>query len=143
VEPDYRKMLAQLRDAYNARDPEAFIELWSPSCEWHPFLTARVEGDPGYHGHNGMRAWFEDTDEMFTDTHVELDQVREVKGRLVVLGRMTARGRGSGAGVSSEVAWLVEPKGEKFQRGWAYPSHQQAEREAEDFAPSERGASRR
>jgi ketosteroid isomerase-like protein len=140
VEPDYRKRLAQLRDAYNARDPEAFIELWSPSCEWHPFLTARVEGDPGYHGHNGMRAWFEDTNEMFSDMHVELDQFREVKGRLLVLGRMTAKGRGSGAEVSSDVAWVVEPKGEKFQRGWAYPSHAEAEREAQVLAQSKPGS---
>jgi hypothetical protein len=140
VEPDYRKMLDQLRDAYNARDPEAFIELWSPSCEWHPFLTARVEGDPGYHGHNGMRAWFEDTNEMFSDMHVELDQFREVKGRLLVLGRMTAKGRGSGAEVSSDVAWVVEPKGEKFQRGWAYPSHAEAEREAQVLAQSKPGS---
>ena|ERR671925_173052 len=127
-------MLEQLFDAYNARDPEGWIALWTPSCEWHPFLTARVEGDPGYHGHNGMRAWFEDTDEMFTDVRAELDQFREVKGRLLVFGRMTARGRG-GAEVRSEVAWVVEPKGERFQRGWAYPSHAEAEREAEALAP--------
>jgi hypothetical protein len=129
-------MLEQARDAYNARDPDIWIELWSPICEWHPFLTARVEGDPGYHGHNGMRAWFEDTDEMFTDMHVELDQVREVNGRLLVLGRMTASGRGGGAEVDSEVAWVIEPKGEKFQRGWAYSSHKEAEREVEELAPS-------
>jgi ketosteroid isomerase-like protein len=140
VEPDYRKMLAQLRDAYNVRDADAFLELWNPNCEWHPFLTARVEGDPGYHGHNGMRAWFEDTDEMFSDMHVELDQIREVKGRLLVLGRMTAKGRGSGAEVSSDVAWVVEPKGEKFQRGWAYPSHAQAEREAQVVAQGKPGS---
>ena len=130
-------MLEQLRDAYNARNPEGWVALWSGSCEWHPFLTARVEGDPGYHGHNGLRAWFEDTDEMFTDVHAELDQFREIKGRLLVFGRMMARGRGSGADVRTEVAWMVEPKGEKFQRGWAYPSHAEAEREAEALAPSE------
>jgi hypothetical protein len=43
---------------------------------------------------------------------------------------MTATGRGSGAEVSSEVAWVVEPRGEKFQRGWAYDSHEVGEREA-------------
>jgi ketosteroid isomerase-like protein len=140
VELVYRKMLAQLRDAYNARDADAFLELWNPNCEWHPFLTARVEGDPGYHGHNGMRAWFEDTDEMFSDMHVELDQFREVKGRLLVFGRMTAKGRGGGAEVSSDVAWVIEPKGEKFQRGWAYPSHAEAEREAQVLAQSKPGS---
>ena len=134
---DYRKLLEHGRDAYNARDPEAWLEVWSTDCEWHPFLTARVEGDPGYHGHNGMRAWFEDTDEMFIEPHVELGQLREVKGRLLVLGQMTAIGRGSGAEVSSEVGWVFEPRGELFRRGWSYTSHEDAEREAAALAPVE------
>jgi hypothetical protein len=75
---DYQPLLERLRDAYNARDAEAFAAVWNPDCEWHPFLTARVEGDPGYHGHNGIRAWFEDVDEMFSEIHVELGQIREM-----------------------------------------------------------------
>jgi hypothetical protein len=136
VPADYWKMLEQLRDAYNARDPEAFVAVWSADCEWHPFLTARVEGDPGYHGHNGMRAWFEDTDEMFADPHVELDQFKEIKGRVVAFGHMTAKGRGGGTEVNNEVAWVIEPRNEKFRRGWAYGSHTEAEREAEAHAPN-------
>jgi ketosteroid isomerase-like protein len=130
----YRTLLEEARDAYNRRDPDAWVALWNPDCEWHPFLTARVEGDPGYHGHNGMRAWFEDVDEMFSEMHVELERYREVGARLLVLGEMTAVGTGSGAPVRSDVAWVVEPRGEKLQRGWAYQSHEEAERAAEDAA---------
>jgi hypothetical protein len=130
----YRDKLEQLRDSYNARDPDAFATVWNPDCEWHPFLTARVEGDPGYHGHNGIRAWFEDVDEMFSEIHVELGQIREVGDRLLVLGHMTARRRGSGAEVSSEVGWVVEPRAERFQRGWAYTTHEEAERAAAEAA---------
>jgi ketosteroid isomerase-like protein len=136
VADDYRKMFEDLREAYNARDPERWVALCTPDCEWHPFLTARVEGDPGYHGHNGMRAWFEDVDEMFSAMHAEIDDYQEVGGRLLVFGRMTAIGRGSGAEVSSEVAWLMELKDGLLKRGWAYNSHQEAEREAEALAPS-------
>jgi ketosteroid isomerase-like protein len=132
---DHQALLEQLRDAYNRRDPDAWVTVWNPDCEWHPFLTARVEGDPGYHGHNGMRAWFEDVDEMFEDMQVELDQYREVGDRLLVLGRMTARGRGSGAEASTDVGWVVEPKGDRFQRGWSYTSHDEAERAAQEAAP--------
>jgi ketosteroid isomerase-like protein len=135
VPADYHKMVEGLVAAYNSRDPDVWVELWTPSCEWHPFLTARVEGDPGYHGHNGMRAWFEDTAEMFSDMHAELERFREVNGRLLVLGHLAATGHG-GAEVSSDVAWVFETRGEKFQRGWAYGSHQQAERQAEALAPN-------
>jgi ketosteroid isomerase-like protein len=131
---DYDAQLEQLRDSYNRRDPDAWVAIWNPDCEWHPFLTARVEGDPGYHGHNGMRAWFEDVDEMFDEIVVELDQYREVGDRLLVLGRMTARGRGSGAEVNTEVGWVIERRGERFQRGWAYTSHEEAERAATEAA---------
>jgi ketosteroid isomerase-like protein len=86
VDP-YRDQLKQLRNSFNRRDSDGFAAMWDANCEWHPFLTARVEGDLGYHGHNGIRAWFEDTDEMFSEVQVALDQFREVRGRLLVLGR--------------------------------------------------------
>jgi len=130
----HQRLLEVSRDAFNARDPEAWLEAWNPDCEWHPFLTAREEGDPGYHGPNGIRAWFEDVDEMFSEIHVELDRFREIGDRLLVLGQMKATDRVSGAEVSSEVAWVVEPRGEKLQRGWAYRSHEEAERLTEEAA---------
>jgi ketosteroid isomerase-like protein len=130
----YRKLLEESRDAYNARDPDAWIEVWSPDCEWHPFLTAREEGDPGYHGPNGIRAWFEDVDEMFSEMHVELETYRQVGDRLLVLGEMNATRRGSGERVTSDVAWVVEPRGDQLRRGWAYASHEEAERAADEAA---------
>jgi ketosteroid isomerase-like protein len=134
VSDRYRKLLEKAGDAYNRRDADAWVAVWSPDCEWHPYLTARVEGDPGYHGHNGMRAWFEDVDEMFSEMHVELDRFREVGDRLLVLGHTRARERVSGTEVSSEVAWVVEPHGEVLRRGWAYMSHEEAERAALEAA---------
>ena len=131
--PDYMTLLEQLRDAYNGRDAEAWCEVWVADCEWHPFLTAREEGDPGYHGHNGMRAWFEDVDEMFERIQVELEQFRRIGDRLLVLGRMTARRRGADAEVTSEVGWVVEARDEGFHRGWAYDSHEAAERAAKEM----------
>jgi ketosteroid isomerase-like protein len=128
--PDVDRLARDLLDAYNRRDAEAFVATWHPNCEWHPFLTARVEGDPGYHGHNGLRAWFEDVDEMFDDIHGDLDEVREVGDMLVGLGHMHARGRGSGAEVSTAVGWVFELSGDKFRRGWAYTSHEEALRAA-------------
>jgi ketosteroid isomerase-like protein len=126
----FRRVAAELADASNRRDVDAFAALWHPNGEWHPFHTARVEGDPGYHGHNGIRAWFEDLGEMFAETRVELDDVRDIRGRLVGLGQITARGAGSEAEISNEVAWVLELDGELVRRGWAYTSHEDALRAA-------------
>lgn len=130
---DYQALLEQLRDAYNDRDADAWIAVWNPDAEWHPFHTAREEGDPGYHGHNGLRAWFEDVAEILVESRVELDQFSQIGDRLLVLGRMTAR-RPGGDEVENEVAWVIEPKGERFQRGWSYASHEEAERAAKAAA---------
>jgi ketosteroid isomerase-like protein len=130
----HRQLLEQSRDAFNERDPEAWNAAWNGDCEWHPFLTAREEGDPGYHGHNGVRAWFEDVDEMFSGIHVELETYREVGDRLLVLGEMTARRKADGEEVHNQVAWVVEPRGEKLQRGWSYPTHEEAQSAAEEAA---------
>jgi ketosteroid isomerase-like protein len=133
VPPLYRRLARELIDAYNSRDPVAFAEIWHPNCEWHPFFTARVEGDPGYHGHNGLRTWFEDVDEMFSETHGEVDDVRNVQGFLVGLGHLKARGRDSGAEVTGEVAWVLEIEDEMVRRGWAYNSHDEGLRAAWGF----------
>jgi ketosteroid isomerase-like protein len=123
---EYRALFERGLDAYNRRDPDGFLAMWLPNCEWHPFLTARVEGDPGYHGHNGLRAWFEDVDEMFSAVHGELDEVREAGERYVALGQMRATGRGSGEEVTSEIGWVFEMEGDLCRRGWAYTTHDKA-----------------
>lgn len=129
---NHRRLVQDAMDAYNRRNPDGFVAFWQPGCEWHPFLTAREEGDPGYHGHNGLRAWFEDVEEMFDDYHGEVTEVLDVGGRIVGVGTLTARRRGSGAEVTSEVAWVLEVKDGRLLRGWAYNAHEDALRAARD-----------
>jgi ketosteroid isomerase-like protein len=76
-------------ESYNARDPETSLPIWDPDCEWHPFLPAEVEGAPAYHGHEGVRQWFRDTDEMFSEVAWTVEAVRDLgDDRVVVLGRL-------------------------------------------------------
>ena len=128
-------MLQQLADAYNDRDPDAWVAIWHPDCEWHPVLT-RSEGHPGYHGHSGMRRWFEEVNEMYeyAELDVYFDELRLVGDRLLVRGRLHAKGRGSGAEVTSDVGWVLETRGEKFRRAWGYISYEDARRAAEEAA---------
>ena len=93
-------------DAYNARDPEAFVARCEPDCEWHPFLSSRVEGTSGYTGHDGIRAWFRDIDSMFIEMRAEVTEVRDLGDRVLGLGTIQARGRESGAEVSSPIGWF-------------------------------------
>ena len=113
-------------DAYNGRDPEAFVARCETDCEWHPFLSSQVEGTSGYRGHDGIRAWFGDIDSMFSEMRAEVREVRDLGDRVLGLGTIRARGRESGAEVSSPIGWLIEVRGGKLCRGWAYASHEEA-----------------
>jgi ketosteroid isomerase-like protein len=114
-------------ESYNARDSEASLASWDPECEWHPFLSTEVEGAPAYRGHEGLRQWFRDTDEMFSEVAWRVEEVRDLgDGRVLVLGNIHARGRASGAEVSSQIGHLFEFRERRVLRGWAYPSHEQA-----------------
>jgi ketosteroid isomerase-like protein len=118
-------------ESYNARDAEAGLASWDPDCEWHPFLSTEVEGAPAYRGHEGLRQWFRDTDEMFSEVAWQVEEVRDLgNGRLLVLGQLQARGRVSGVEVSSQIGQLFELRNGRVLRGWAYPSHEQAVRAA-------------
>jgi ketosteroid isomerase-like protein len=112
---------------YNQRDPEAGLELWHPDCEWHPYFSAEVEGSSGYRGHDGMRQWFRDTDEMFSSVNWEVDKVRDLgDDRVLALGRLRATGRQSGVEVNSPIGQLFEFRDGRVLRGWAYLSHEEA-----------------
>jgi ketosteroid isomerase-like protein len=118
-------------ESYNARDGEASLLSWDPACEWHPFLSAEVEGATAYRGDEGLRQWFRDTDEMFSEAAWSVEAVRDLgDDRVLVLGHICARGRISGAEVSSEIGHLFELREGRVLQGWAYPSHQQALRAA-------------
>lgn len=115
------------KESYNRRDPELLIAQWDPECEWHPFFSAQVEGAAGYSGHEGLRQWFRDTDEMFSEVSWQVDEVRDLGDeRILILGRLEARGRQSGAEVQSPIGQLYELRDGRILRGWAYPSHAEA-----------------
>ena len=128
---EIRELVDRGRQSYNARDAEASLEIWDPECEWHPFLAAEVEGARAYHGHDGIRQWFRDIDEMFSAVEWRVEEIRDLgDDRVVVLGGLDARGRGSDVEVSSEIGQLFELREGKVVRGWAYASHEQALRAA-------------
>jgi hypothetical protein len=67
----------------------------------------------------------------YVEFEVYFDDLRQVGDRLLVGGRLHAKGRGSGAEITSDVGWVIEPRGEKFQRGFGYLSYDDARRAAE------------
>jgi ketosteroid isomerase-like protein len=82
-------------DAFQARDLDAFLNHMDPDVEYHS-LILEVEGV--YHGHDGIRSWWEDVLSVFPDWSPRIVEAREVGDR--VLSRVRAEGSGTGSGIA-------------------------------------------
>jgi hypothetical protein len=77
-------------DAFNRRDWDAFVALTDDEIEVESRLVA-MEG--GYHGHEGLRRWWDDFLGAFPDYTIEVEELRDLGD--VTLGYI--RGWGHGA----------------------------------------------
>ena len=86
-------------DAFNRRDWDAFLGLVDENVEVESRLVV-MEG--GYHGHDGLRRWWDDFLGAFPDYTVEIEQLRDL-GEVTLLH---SRGWGHSAGSDTP---LVDP----------------------------------
>ncbi len=93
-----RLMLA-LYDSFNRRDWDASLALVDEAVEIESRLVA-MEG--GYHGHEGLRRWWDDFLGAFPDYTLEIEELRDLGD--VTLGHI--RGRGHAADSATP---LVDP----------------------------------
>jgi len=91
VELTYR-----VHDAFNRRDLLGFLALMDDEVEAHARLAA-VGG--GYHGHEGVRAWWEDAIRVI-DLQTRVEEVRDL-GEVTVV-RVRAFGEGADSSATFE-----------------------------------------
>jgi ketosteroid isomerase-like protein len=84
-------------DAFQARDLRAFLSYMDPEVEYRS-LVLEVEGV--YHGHEGIRSWWESVLAVFPDWSPKIEDARDLGDRVLV--RVRAEGRGTGSGVAVE-----------------------------------------
>lgn len=84
-------LLRRAVDAFNRRDLDAFLALCDPDVEFISYLM-QVEGGGPYHGHDGVRSWWERLLAVYPDFRVEIESARDLGNR--TMARMRAHGRG-------------------------------------------------
>jgi ketosteroid isomerase-like protein len=90
-------------EAFLRRDLDAFLSCFDPEVEYRS-LVGEVEGT--YHGHEGMRSWWDSLLRVFPDWQPQLEDTRDLGQR--VLSRVRAGGHGTGSGIRLERAmWHV------------------------------------
>jgi ketosteroid isomerase-like protein len=117
-------------DAFNRRDVESFFALAVPDFEWFPAMAGAVEGS-GYRGRDGIEKYLVDIGDAWEEYRVLAEEFRDLDGeRVVMLGRIEGRGRGSRAWIDSPTGTIFEFLNGKMSRVRTYLDHGEALRAA-------------
>jgi ketosteroid isomerase-like protein len=112
-------------EAFNRRDADAVVETLHPDVEMVP-LRAVLEGR-SYKGRESFRSYVADLDEDWEEFTVEPSEFRELDDeRVLVLGKIHARARGSGVEVDSPAAWISHIRGGSVVRIQFYSDEENA-----------------
>jgi ketosteroid isomerase-like protein len=118
--------VVRFTDAYNRRDVEAMLEDLDPAVEWRPVLPLLLGEATVYRGHVGAREGFRNLYDVLDLSHVEYSEFRNLGERVLAIGRMRTRGKGSGAETDSRFASVTDFKDGRMIRIRTYLDPQQA-----------------
>jgi ketosteroid isomerase-like protein len=97
------ELARQAYDALNRRDFDAFLALMDADVEALPRVVA-IEG--GYHGHEGIRRWWEHLVDSLPDIVIETVAVRDLGD--LTLAAVRIRGHGAGSDTPlAETLWTL------------------------------------
>jgi ketosteroid isomerase-like protein len=102
-------------EAFNRRDVEGMLATLDPEVELVP-LRAILQGER-YRGYEQFKSYLTGLAEDWDEFTVAPDEFRELDSeRVLILGTIHARGRGSGVEVNYPAAWITTVRGGKVVR---------------------------
>jgi ketosteroid isomerase-like protein len=127
-------------DAYNRRDVDGlFAEFATPDFEWYPAIVRALDGG-GYRGRGGVEEFAVDTRENWEELQSVAEEFRDLGDRVLVLGRLKGRGKGSGVPVDAPMANILDFRDGRIWRARVYLDLAEALRVAGVSDPLEGGA---
>jgi ketosteroid isomerase-like protein len=124
------EIVRRAMEAWNRRDRDYFDELFTPDFEWFPPLSGAVEGRSSYTGREGGVRYREDVSDTWEKFRVDPGEFRDLGDRVLVLGRIEGRGRGSGVPVDASIGMVFEFRGGRISRARGYLDNGEALRAA-------------
>jgi uncharacterized protein len=112
-------------ERWNRREHESLLGDIDPDVEINVSSSQLAGGEP-YRGHDGYRQWTATMEESFDVWQIHPETFRERGDRVLVLGHMHVRGRGSGVELDQETGWVVDVRDGKMTRFQAFLSHEEA-----------------
>ena len=100
------EVATQAIDAFNGGNVRAFAALTTQDFEWSPSMGA-IEGEI-YRGRNGIEKYFGTLDNAWEKFQILRDGFRDLGDVVVMIGRLEARGKGSGVPVDSPLGMVFD-----------------------------------
>ena len=102
-------------DAFNRRHLGAFLGLIDPEVDFTTRVV-QVEGDPHYHGHDGIREWWQDLLAIFPDFSIEAIEVRDLGENTLINAHIRGHGGDSDAPFEQKIWQATEWRNGKVVR---------------------------
>ena len=96
-----------------------------PEITFLPLTGTRVESG-GYVGHDGVRAYFAEVAEIWSELQPRADDTRTTGDHVVVLGGCAVRGKGSGVESDDPMAWVLTVRDGKVTSHRGYRKREEA-----------------
>ena len=105
-------------------DPGTMIAASDPEFEMH---LVGAGGEPVYYaGASGIRAFFRDVAQTWESFCFEATDVRDLGDRVLVLGEVRGRGRGSGIDVNDRWGWIIQLRDGRATSLRGFVNHREA-----------------
>lgn len=119
------QLVRRVFETFTERDIEGMLALAAPDIEfWGPTAAFAREGRP-YAGHEGMRDYFADVARLWRTLEVVPHDFRDLGDRVLVFGRVYARGEG-GYISDSPAQWIWGVAGGRITWGRVFTSRAEA-----------------
>jgi ketosteroid isomerase-like protein len=116
-----------------AGDIDGMLEMATSDFEFVPAIAASVEGG-SIKGHDDFRRFFADLDETWETFRISADDFREAGGRVISIGRLTAKGRGSELELDQPIYTVLWFRGDRIARMQSFLDESAARAAAEESA---------
>jgi ketosteroid isomerase-like protein len=114
-------------DAFNRRDVDALLSLATPDS----VMTSQLlDASADFQGREGLESFFVMLSESWEEFRSVIEDYRDLGDQVLLLGRNTARGKGSGVTVDAPTAAIVDFRDGKVARIRLYLDQSEALRAA-------------
>jgi uncharacterized protein len=124
MQPDNTELVREVIGALNRGDVDGMLARLDPDFEWTPLEDSPIAGT--HRGHARVRRYVEDWLSTFDGLRLETEELTELDGRVLVVVRGRARGRGSGLELDNHFCQLWMLRGGTAVSMEEYATREQA-----------------